>query len=75
MAGDCDGVEVTGADSDRQVEGREAPPASVSSTAPPARGYSAASAGPTAVQPRGENTSICSSSYFYFRKKGLTERL
>ena len=51
MAGDCDGVEVTGADSDRQVEGREARPASVSSTAPPARGYSAASAGPTVAQP------------------------
>ena len=44
-------MEVTGEGSDHQEEGREAPPASVSSAAPPARGCSAASAGPAAVQP------------------------
>ena len=44
-------MEVTGAGSGRQVEGMEVHPASVSSTAPPARGCSAASAGPTAVPP------------------------
>ena len=39
------------AGSDRPEEGREDRPAFVSSTAPPARGCSAASAGPAAVQP------------------------
>ena len=44
-------MEVTGAGFDHQVEGMEVHPASVASTAPPARGCSAASAGPAAVQP------------------------
>ena len=39
------------AGSDRPEEGREDRPAFVSSTAPPARGCFAASAGPTAVPP------------------------
>ena len=44
-------MEATEEGSGRQVEGMEVRPASVSSTAPPARGCSAASAGPAAVQP------------------------
>ena len=53
-------IEVTVEGSDHQEEGREAPPASVSSVAPPARGYSAASAGPAAVQPGVQNSIIFS---------------
>ena len=53
-------MEVTGEGSDHQEEGREALPASVSSVAPPARGYSAASAGPAAVQPGVQNSIIFS---------------
>ena len=44
-------MEVTGEGSDHQVEGMGVRPASVASTAPPARGCSAASAGPAVVQP------------------------
>ena len=71
-------MEVTGEGSDHQGEGMGVRPASVASTAPPARGCSAASAGPAVVQP-GDQILItmrilrncpfnCCCAYFGFQK-------